>query len=188
MVNVCLSYSENSMDGLVPAHSSTGQHSGLRPAKHLLMLKQHVSTLTRGSMAQKKAYNYYTLSLPNDTPAVIHSPFIQPGSNVDGLETATCSVSQDISCRGQFSAGFPTAFQSKPFISSIMTQMGNGFIYSELLSELVFSGLIEDVLLSSGAQQVIFVVDRSKNVSRCQNQYKCFPTAFVSSYTQSCGQ
>ncbi len=34
-----LSYSESSVDGLVPVHSSFGQQNGLQPAKHWLMLK-----------------------------------------------------------------------------------------------------------------------------------------------------
>lgn len=34
-----LSYSESSMDGLVPVYSSFGQHTALKPAKHWLTLK-----------------------------------------------------------------------------------------------------------------------------------------------------
>lgn len=53
---------------------------------------RHVSTPTSSSTPLTEAYNHYSLSSPNDIPAVTHSPFIWPGAYVDAQGIVTCPV------------------------------------------------------------------------------------------------
>lgn len=61
----CLpSYSEITMDGMVPVYGSLGQHSGLYSAKHCLMWKEACFHPTSSSMPLKQSYNHYSFSFP----------------------------------------------------------------------------------------------------------------------------